>query len=120
MAALEKKLSDIEFSHSDKVEKGLLKNLLIGYVVATNATDKSQILKLISSVLDFNQAESDKVGLNKSHVSWLTSIVNVAAGNNNNPSGSSSSGIYPIQLLKSVVIANKIYIFLMSKISQLQ
>lgn len=91
---VEKKLREIEYTHADKVEKGLLKNLLIGYIVAPNATDKSQILKLISSVLDFNQIESDKVGLNKSHVSWLTSIVNVAAGNNNNPSqgGTSSNG----------------------------
>lgn len=42
--------------------------------MSTN-NDKPQILKLISSVLDFNQQESDKVGLNKTHSGWLNSIL---------------------------------------------
>lgn len=65
----------MESNQIDRVDKNLLKNLLIGYIVAPN-NDKQQILKLISSVLDFNQQESNKVGLNKSHSSWLNSIMN--------------------------------------------
>lgn len=64
----------MESNQADRVDKSLLKNLLIGYIVAPN-NDKSQILKLISSVLDFNQQESDKVGLSKSHSGWLNSIL---------------------------------------------
>lgn len=75
MAVMQKKLDESESCHADKIEKGLLKNLLIGYIVAPNQTDKLQILKLISSVLNFNQAETDKVGLNKTHTSWLNSLL---------------------------------------------
>lgn len=71
----EEKLRDVESNQADRVDKNLLKNLLIGYIVAPN-NDKHQILKLISSVLDFNQQESNKVGLNKSHSSWLNSFMN--------------------------------------------
>lgn len=74
MHTLEQKLHDTESNQADRVDKSLLKNLLIGYIVAPN-NDKSQILKLISSVLDFNQQESDKVGLSKGHNGWLNSIL---------------------------------------------
>lgn len=70
----EQKLHDNETNQADRVDKSLLKNLLIGYIVAPS-NDKQQILKLISSVLDFNQIESDKVGLNKTHTGWLNSIL---------------------------------------------
>lgn len=72
--AVEQRLHDTESNQADRVDKSLLKNLLIGYIVAPN-NDKPQILKLISSVLDFNQLESDKVGLNKAHSGWLNSIL---------------------------------------------
>ncbi|XP_037028086.1 putative leucine-rich repeat-containing protein DDB_G0290503 isoform X2 [Bradysia coprophila] len=75
MALMEKKLMESESCHADKIEKGLLKNLLIGYIVAPNQNDKLQILKLISSVLSFDQSETDKVGLNKTHTSWLNSLL---------------------------------------------
>lgn len=77
---MEKKLLEAESCHADKIEKGLLKNLLIGYIVAPNQTDKLQILKLISSVLNFNQLETDKVGLNKTHTSWLNSLLAGTSG----------------------------------------
>lgn len=51
----------------------LIKNLLIGYIVSSTAKDKAQILKLISSVLDFNQTETDRVGLTKSQNQWFSS-----------------------------------------------
>lgn len=49
--------------------------------------DKQQILKLVSSVLDFNQQESDKVGLNKTNAGWLNSILHGSASPNANQSG---------------------------------
>lgn len=82
----EEKLRETESNQADRVDKSLLKNLLIGYIMAPN-NDKQQILKLISSVLDFNQQESDKVGLNRTHTGWLTSILHGSAAPNNNPGG---------------------------------
>lgn len=75
---IEKKLQETIEGHADKVEKGLVKNLILGYVVAPNNNDKTQILKLISAVLEFNQYEVDRVGLNRSQSGWLDSIRNAA------------------------------------------
>jgi len=82
LIALGQKLHDNESSQCDRVDKNLLKNLLIGYVVAPN-NDKAQILKLLSSVLDFSQTESDKVGLNKGHGGWLNSMLQGGANTQN-------------------------------------
>lgn len=71
---LQLKMEETDKSQADRIDKNLLKNLIIGYIVAP-ANDKPQILKLVSSVLDFNQTESDKVGLNKQHTGWLDSIL---------------------------------------------
>ncbi|XP_023291357.2 thyroid receptor-interacting protein 11 isoform X1 [Lucilia cuprina] len=83
---LEKKLSSTESSQTDKIEKSLIKSLLIGYVVSGNPNDKQQILRMISSVLDFNQNETDKVGLNKQQGGWLGSLLGGGGG----PPGSHS------------------------------
>lgn len=67
-------MDESEKNQADKVEKQLVKNMLIGYVVAPNAQDKQQILKLLSAVLDMNQEELAKVGLVKQS-GWLGSIL---------------------------------------------
>lgn len=41
----------------------LIKNLVIGYIAAPNANAKTQILKLISNVLNLTDAECVKIGL---------------------------------------------------------
>ncbi|XP_073833094.1 Golgi microtubule-associated protein isoform X1 [Musca autumnalis] len=79
-AGLEQKLTTAESSQSDKIEKTLIKSLLIGYVVSSNQNDKQQILRMISSVLDFNQSETDKVGLNKQQGGWLGSLLGGGGG----------------------------------------
>lgn len=84
--AMEAKLQETESNQADRVDKSLLKNLLIGYIMAPN-NDKQQILKLISSVLDFNQLESDKVGLNKSNIGWLNSFLHGPTSPNANQTG---------------------------------
>lgn len=63
-----------EETQTDKVEKGLIKNLVIGYLTAPN-NGKGQILKLISAVLEFSQAEADKAGVNKSQSGWLGGLL---------------------------------------------
>lgn len=72
---LEGRLQATEASQADKVEKSLVKNLVIGYVVAPNQNDKHQILKLISAVLTMDQAECIKVGLNRTGGGWFNSIL---------------------------------------------
>lgn len=44
-------------------------------MVSGNPNDKTQVLRMISSVLDFTQSESDKVGLNKQQSSWFGTIL---------------------------------------------
>uniref|UniRef100_A0A182NKX9 GRIP domain-containing protein n=1 Tax=Anopheles dirus TaxID=7168 RepID=A0A182NKX9_9DIPT len=84
-AALEQRLQETEASQADKVEKTLVKNLVIGYAVAPNASDKQQIMKLISSVLTMDQAECTKVGLHHrgghgGTGGWLNSILGSGGG----------------------------------------
>uniref|UniRef100_A0A182M8D0 GRIP domain-containing protein n=1 Tax=Anopheles culicifacies TaxID=139723 RepID=A0A182M8D0_9DIPT len=85
-AALENRLQATEASQADKVEKTLVKNLIIGYAVAPNASDKQQIMKLISSVLTMDQAECTKVGLHHKGPGgsggggWLTGILGGTGG----------------------------------------
>uniref|UniRef100_A0A6E8VGP6 GRIP domain-containing protein n=1 Tax=Anopheles coluzzii TaxID=1518534 RepID=A0A6E8VGP6_ANOCL len=79
-AALEQRLQETEASQADKVEKTLVKNLVIGYAVAPNASDRQQIMKLISSVLTMDQNECTKVGLHHRGTvggtgGWLNSIL---------------------------------------------
>ncbi|KAH8235712.1 hypothetical protein KR032_005745 [Drosophila birchii] len=72
---LEQSLSSSESSQTDRIDKSLIKSLLIGYVVSGHAGDKQQVLRMISSVLDFSAQEADKVGLNKQQSSWLGAIL---------------------------------------------
>ncbi|XP_043066046.1 thyroid receptor-interacting protein 11 isoform X1 [Drosophila bipectinata] len=84
---LETRLNSSESSQTDKIDKSLIKSLLIGYVVSGHAGDKQQVLRMISSVLDFSAQESDKVGLNKQQSSWLGSIL---GGGSSSTAGSGS------------------------------
>lgn len=80
---METKIHDIQTNQADKVDKMLVKNLLIGYIVSSSNKDKSQILKLISSVLDFNQNETDKVGITKSQNPWFTGGIGASSSHGN-------------------------------------
>lgn len=50
-------------ANTSNADVDLIKNLVIGYIAAPNANAKTQILKLISNVLNLNDAECVKVGL---------------------------------------------------------
>lgn len=71
-------------TESDKVEKGLIKNLIIGYMTAPN-NGKGQILKLLSAVLEFSPSEADRVGVNKNHGGWLGGLLHSNAGGKSTP-----------------------------------
>ncbi|CAH0546155.1 unnamed protein product [Brassicogethes aeneus] len=74
----EEKVRNIASQTDGKVEKSLVKNLIIGYV-SSNPTmnkDQSQILKIIATVLDFNQQDHDKLSSSKAqNASWLGSLL---------------------------------------------
>lgn len=50
-------------ANTSNADIDLIKNLVIGFVNAPNATAKTQILKLISNVLNLNEAECSRIGL---------------------------------------------------------
>ncbi|EEZ99827.1 thyroid receptor-interacting protein 11 [Tribolium castaneum] len=60
-----------------KVDKSLIKNLVIGFVSTNNnlTKDQTQILKIIATVLDFSQQDHDKLNLNKPQQGWLSSLL---------------------------------------------
>lgn len=78
LASKQKEL-DAALSQTDgKVDKSLMKNLVIGFVTCNNnlSKDQTQILKIIGTVLDFNQLDHDKLNLNKGlQGSWLSGFL---------------------------------------------
>ncbi|KAH8287462.1 hypothetical protein KR054_007890 [Drosophila jambulina] len=89
---LEQSLSSSESSQTDRIDKSLIKSLLIGYVVSGHAGDKQQVLRMISSVLDFSAQEADKVGLNKQQSSWLGAILGGSGGSPSSATTGSNRG----------------------------
>lgn len=66
LAAKQEELNTALSQTDGKVDKSLIKNLVIGFVTCNNNLnkDQTQILKIIGTVLDFNQQDHDKL-LNK-------------------------------------------------------
>ncbi|XP_017778017.1 PREDICTED: thyroid receptor-interacting protein 11-like [Nicrophorus vespilloides] len=74
----EDKCSKLSNQTDGKVDKMLIKNLIIGLVSSNNnlSKDQNQILKIISTVLDFNQQDIEKVNLNRNQQhSWFGSLL---------------------------------------------
>lgn len=103
--ALDGKLKNTEQSQADKVEKNLVKSLLIGYIVSSNQNDKNQILKLITTVLDFTPNETDRVGLNKSHTGWLTGLLHGAGGQTGSKLHRKTQQSFIIQMITDLSIS---------------
>lgn len=92
MAKLEEKMRQSAESESDKVEKGLIKNMVIGYLTAPN-NGRGQILKLLSAVLDFTPAEAEKTGVNRSNSGWLGGLLHSSGGGGQGGAGQSDEGL---------------------------
>lgn len=74
----EAKYKELTSQTDGRVDKTLIKNLIIGLISANNNLNKDQyqILKIIATVLDFNQQEHARVNLNKAQQSsWLNSLL---------------------------------------------
>jgi len=62
---LKKAQQELDSQHSisvAKVDRYLVKNLIVGYLVA-DPSKKPEVVKILATVLDFNQEERDKTGL---------------------------------------------------------
>ncbi|XP_049882043.1 thyroid receptor-interacting protein 11-like isoform X2 [Pectinophora gossypiella] len=68
VAAAEERYYNATSNQQDKVDKNLVKNLVINYVMtaAQNSSNKLQVLRILSTVLDFNQQECERLGLSRS------------------------------------------------------
>ena len=59
-----------------------MKNLVLGYFIAPLNT-RSEVLRVVATVLDFNQEERDRVGLDSSSASssgWFKSLLHPGKG----------------------------------------
>ncbi|CAK1549153.1 unnamed protein product [Leptosia nina] len=68
IAAAEERYYNAISNQQDKVDKNLVKNLVINYAMTAgqNSLNRTQTLRILSSVLDFNKQECEKLGLVKS------------------------------------------------------
>lgn len=76
MTKLEEKNIKLASQTGTKVDKMLIKNLIVGLVSANNNLnkDQTQILKIIATVLDFTQEDNEKINRPNPN-SWLGSIL---------------------------------------------
>lgn len=68
VAAAEERYNNTISNQQDKVDKNLVKNLVMNYVMAAaqSAQNRTRVLKILSTVLDFNQQECERLGLARS------------------------------------------------------
>jgi hypothetical protein len=66
-------LKEANSNNTVKVNRYLIKNLVVGYVNADEGK-RQEILKIVATVLDFNQEEREKTGLEGQTSSWLGSF----------------------------------------------
>ncbi|XP_044017171.1 thyroid receptor-interacting protein 11 isoform X2 [Aphidius gifuensis] len=59
----DEKIQEAKKCGDGKVDKNLVKNLLLG-LISSSASDKSSVLRVFSTVLEFNDNEKEKAGLN--------------------------------------------------------
>ncbi|XP_015185314.1 PREDICTED: thyroid receptor-interacting protein 11-like isoform X2 [Polistes dominula] len=69
----ERRIEEATQSGIGKVDKNLIKNLLLGYL-SSSASDKSSVLRVIATVLDFTENDRDKAGINNAvaNSSWFS------------------------------------------------
>ena len=66
-------LKDVQSNNTVKVDRYLVKNLVVGYVNA-DVSKKKEVLKVIATVLDFNEEERHRTGLIGQQTGWLSSF----------------------------------------------
>lgn len=79
--SLQTKMLDMSNGQVGKVDRDLVKNLVIGYAIA-DVSKKPEILKVIATVLDFNGDERSKTGLEGGSGGWLGGLLGVRSRSN--------------------------------------
>ncbi|XP_051171433.1 thyroid receptor-interacting protein 11-like isoform X2 [Leptopilina boulardi] len=72
----DERIQEANKSGEGKVDKTLVKNLLLGYLTSS-ANDKTSVMRVFSTVLDFNDSERERTGLNSSagKNSWFSNLL---------------------------------------------
>ena len=83
--SLQARMLDIANGQVGKVDRDLVKNLVIGFATADGGK-KPEILKIIATVLDFNGEERARTGLDTGGGGWLGGLLG-AGGRSRHPSG---------------------------------
>ena len=83
LKSLQAKMLDIANGQVGKVDRDLVKNLVIGYAIS-DTTKKPEILKIIATVLDFNGDERTKTGLDGGTGGWLGGLMGAGGRSRNN------------------------------------
>jgi len=76
------KLKNVSSSQVGRVDRELVKNLILGYVTA-DTNKKTEILRIIATVLDFNQDDRGRTGLDGESRGWLGGLLASRAGRPN-------------------------------------
>jgi len=82
----QEKINNFNTSNVGKVDRSLVKNIVIGYVTADNSK-KLEVLRIVATVLDFNQEERARTGLDGSASSWLYGLMGSTRSRNPSTSG---------------------------------
>lgn len=59
--SLEKRFNETQKLNNDFIEKSIIKSLVIGYIKVQKAQEKSQVLKLIGTMLNFTPSEFEQI-----------------------------------------------------------
>ncbi|XP_015109457.1 thyroid receptor-interacting protein 11 isoform X2 [Diachasma alloeum] len=75
----DERIQEANKSGEGKVDKFLIKNLLLGFL-SSPASDKSAVLRVFGTILDFNEDEREKAGLNHpaSHGGWFSGLLSTS------------------------------------------
>ncbi|XP_076236768.1 uncharacterized protein LOC143180717 isoform X2 [Calliopsis andreniformis] len=86
------RIEEAKQSGEGKVDKTLIKNLFLGYL-SSSAADKSSVLRVFSTILDFDEAEREKAGLNHTAAqnSWFSRLSGGSAVSNKEQEASLSA-----------------------------
>lgn len=76
-------MKSVNSAQVGKVDRELVKNLIIGYATA-DSNKKIEILRVIATVLDFNQEDRGRTGIDVDGRGWLGSLLAARGGRSNN------------------------------------
>ncbi|XP_043279342.1 thyroid receptor-interacting protein 11-like isoform X2 [Venturia canescens] len=72
----DQRIQEARSSEEGKVDKNLVKNLLLGFLSASTV-DKSSVLRVFATVLEFDESEREKIGLNHptANSGWFSGLL---------------------------------------------